>query len=473
VNQDIETEKTFLGTLISEPQYILETNRYVQPEYFYRDPHKTIYSTLLRMAEAKRHIDIVTVAAELNGKIHDHSATLSDLLAEAGSHHGIIAYAEHIALLWRKRRFVELCGELSHVASNGSSPEKLDPLWKEAEAISRKGLCGIAQPLDLADIDKIMSVETVPFICEPFLAQDDVTIFGAMYGTGKSWTAYHLCFSICNGTPFMGHFPVTPAKSGPCIYFDFENPSADISRIIRNLTGGTRPPGFYLVHMPTFKIDTPDGLLTLQRYVDEIQPIAIVLDSLSKTHTKLETRPEQIGPVMYGLQCFARQNHIGILVLHHYGKETIVSKTPESRLRGSTAIGDNADAVFSLQTTKERTIVMGHEKSRHGKRTPPFEFAIEDTDGTPKTVLEIKTLEITAAATDRAKEIRSYIAASGAPKTKPMLYDEFVTKRQWNERTFRRAMRAALDKYLLVQRKDEKKVTWVELPPETEGGHAA
>lgn len=455
---DVVLERALLGAILLYPESLKDTAKGVRAEHFYLDVHKSVFSAIEKLKNENKHIDVVTVGSELVGKIPDHVHILKEIAASSGSERGIYQYSERLALLYRKRHFTSICTRLAHVAGNGSDASEISALWSEAEVLAKAGLSSTPSPVETTDISKLLSLPAEPpWICKPFIAQDDVTIFGAMYGTGKSWTAYGLALSVCSSHPFMDIFEIQ--LSGPSIYFDFENPPTDLARILRQLPQSSVPSSFHLVHMPKFKIDTPDGIATLQRYIDEIQPALIVIDSLSKVHTKIESRPEQIGPVMYSLQCLARENHCSILILHHYGKITEFSRTPESRLRGTTAIGDNADAIFSLQTTKERTIRMGHEKARHGKKIEAFEYAIED-DLNGKTRLVVKEMEVTSAAVDRAKEVRDWVALQGEPTTKSMLYDEFVSNRGWSESTLKRAVKAAEERFLLDKSKKNNMVQY-------------
>ena len=63
--QDIELEETILGTLLIQPNAILEAMTIIQPDYFYSYENQTIYKAILVLGRQFMPVDIITVSREL------------------------------------------------------------------------------------------------------------------------------------------------------------------------------------------------------------------------------------------------------------------------------------------------------------------------------------------------------------------------------------------------------------------------
>ncbi|WP_321517160.1 DnaB-like helicase C-terminal domain-containing protein [uncultured Bacteroides sp.] len=62
---DCDTEEVVLGAAMLESKAMPEVVQYLRPEMFYYDNHRIIFSALMRMYNARRNIDLITVADEL------------------------------------------------------------------------------------------------------------------------------------------------------------------------------------------------------------------------------------------------------------------------------------------------------------------------------------------------------------------------------------------------------------------------
>jgi hypothetical protein len=61
-----------------------------------------------------------------------------------------------------------------------------------------------------------------PFVLEPFIAASGVSVLYGEGGTGKSLLALGMAVAVAADLPIFGHYPV---KSGPVLYFDYEDDS--------------------------------------------------------------------------------------------------------------------------------------------------------------------------------------------------------------------------------------------------------
>jgi replicative DNA helicase len=63
--QNIEAEKSLLGSILLDKEAIVKIADFLRPEDFYRPNHKEVYQAMLSLYESKNPIDIVTLSNEL------------------------------------------------------------------------------------------------------------------------------------------------------------------------------------------------------------------------------------------------------------------------------------------------------------------------------------------------------------------------------------------------------------------------
>src|SRR5260370_4928959 len=63
--QNIEAECGVLGSIIIDPEAIVQVSDFLHPDDFYRDAHRTIYEVILQLYEEHEPADFITICAEL------------------------------------------------------------------------------------------------------------------------------------------------------------------------------------------------------------------------------------------------------------------------------------------------------------------------------------------------------------------------------------------------------------------------
>src|SRR2546429_8045526 len=63
--QNIEAECGVLGSIIIDPEAIVQVADFLQPDDFYRDAHRTIYEVILQLYEQREAADFITICDEL------------------------------------------------------------------------------------------------------------------------------------------------------------------------------------------------------------------------------------------------------------------------------------------------------------------------------------------------------------------------------------------------------------------------
>src|SRR6266516_884626 len=63
--QNIEAECGVLGSIIIDPEAIVQVAEFLFPDDFYRDAHRTIYEVILQLYEQREPADFITICDEL------------------------------------------------------------------------------------------------------------------------------------------------------------------------------------------------------------------------------------------------------------------------------------------------------------------------------------------------------------------------------------------------------------------------
>jgi len=63
--QNIEAECGVLGSIIIDPEAIVQVSDFLHPDDFYRDAHHTIYEVILQLYEEHEPADFITICDEL------------------------------------------------------------------------------------------------------------------------------------------------------------------------------------------------------------------------------------------------------------------------------------------------------------------------------------------------------------------------------------------------------------------------
>src|SRR6266704_2798466 len=92
--QNIEAECGVLGSIIIDPEAIVQVADFLYSEDFYRDAHRTIYEVILQLYEQREPADFITIGnVEHYGRIVERTAILRRLIHAAGQI-AAIAYEE-------------------------------------------------------------------------------------------------------------------------------------------------------------------------------------------------------------------------------------------------------------------------------------------------------------------------------------------------------------------------------------------
>jgi archaellum biogenesis ATPase FlaH len=182
----------------------------------------------------------------------------------------------------------------------------------------------------------------IPWRVHDIVADGTLTIVSGESGTGKSWLAQALCSGVANGRATAGLL----CSKGIALYVDGEM-GAEMFIDQRLRPTGASSSEFELIDAMGLDISTPGDVAWLRTQIEEIGANLVVIDSLRRlAPSKAENDSDDMAPTISALAKLARDTHAAILLVHHKGDG-------EKFWRGSTAIRDQADALFGLMRDDE------------------------------------------------------------------------------------------------------------------------
>lgn len=135
--QNLEAEQAVLGALMLEPEVGSSVFEILQPEDFYRDNHRLIFSALRDLFERGDPVDLVSVAEALRqaGRLEQVGgiATVSEIARSVPSAVNVDFYAQLVAEKSMLRQLIRVAGR---IAEKGYEPgEEAATLLAEAEKL--------------------------------------------------------------------------------------------------------------------------------------------------------------------------------------------------------------------------------------------------------------------------------------------------------------------------------------------------
>lgn len=124
-----QAERALIGAVLINSDALHDARSIVKSEDFYNKAQGALFGMMLRMSDAHKEIDFVTVAEELAtlGKLSDvgGEAGLAALINEVPSTVYAATYAEQIAQAAERRRALRMATALAQMAQRGAEPAEM------------------------------------------------------------------------------------------------------------------------------------------------------------------------------------------------------------------------------------------------------------------------------------------------------------------------------------------------------------
>jgi replicative DNA helicase len=413
--QDIEAEKSVLGSLMLDKNAIVNVADFLLPSDFYENKHQKIYSTIIELWSKGEPVDILTVSHELKAKKELSSVGGIEYLTELADSVPTSAHLEHYAKIVKEQRvrrdLIAAASEISEKAFNDknfedlietveqkifgisqkSRPQKFTLLKEELPAAyerfeklhrgEKNVLRGI--PTFFTELDKILSG----------LQPSDLIIVGARPSYGK--TAFVLDIArqaAVKGGKSVGIFSIEMSKEQIIDRIIASQAQIPLWRLrtgkLENETEFAQVQEALneLSNAKIFIEDTPSPTILQMRSMARRLQIEhgidlLIIDYLQliQPRTSSDSMVQQVTEISRGLKALARELNVPVVAVSQLSRD--VDKRPEkiprlSDLRESGSLEQDADVVlfiyrkdkniYSLDTEEDNIVEIIIAKHRNG-----------------------------------------------------------------------------------------------------------
>src|SRR5579883_2586596 len=141
--QNVEAEAGVLGSLLIDPEALVQVGEFLRPDDFYRDAHRIIYEAVLDLYEAGDPTDLITLTDELarRGQLDEiggigYVSSLANQVPTSGNVEYYARIVERTAIL---RRLIHAAGQIAAIAyEEGDADVALDKAEQLIFEISQK-----------------------------------------------------------------------------------------------------------------------------------------------------------------------------------------------------------------------------------------------------------------------------------------------------------------------------------------------
>ncbi|HKS69007.1 MAG TPA: replicative DNA helicase, partial [Ktedonobacterales bacterium] len=153
--QNVEAEAGVLGSLLIDPEAIVQIADFLRPDDFYNEAHRTIYQAALELFESHEPADLITLCDELGrrGKLDEVGGTsyVSSLANQVPTSRNVKHYAQIVERTAILRRLINAAGQIAGVAY--SEPDA-DAALEQAE----KFIYEVGQRAIRSDFDSLGAI---------------------------------------------------------------------------------------------------------------------------------------------------------------------------------------------------------------------------------------------------------------------------------------------------------------------------
>jgi len=118
--QNIEAECGVLGSIIIDPEAIVQVADFLQPDDFYRDAHRTIYEVIIHLYEQREAADFITICDELerSGKLETvgGASYITSLINQVPTSGNAEYYGHIVERNSILRRLIHAAGQIAAIA---------------------------------------------------------------------------------------------------------------------------------------------------------------------------------------------------------------------------------------------------------------------------------------------------------------------------------------------------------------------
>ena len=125
--QNIEAESGVLGSIIIDPEAIVQVSDFLHADDFYRDAHRTIYEVILQLYEEHEPADFITICDELERRSQleevGGASYITSLINQVPTSGNVEYYGRIVERASILRRLIHAAGQIAAIAYESSDAE--------------------------------------------------------------------------------------------------------------------------------------------------------------------------------------------------------------------------------------------------------------------------------------------------------------------------------------------------------------
>lgn len=389
-----EVEESLIGSVLLNQEVLTDSELLaIESGDFYIHRNGEIWDVASTMFKDGKHIDYVTVAAELSqrGKLDEVGghAYLSLLASRVPTSLGAPQYARTVMDFSTRRKLIQFAHETVKFAYNADTNMTSPAMWSRTEAILDNLMRGITLPQrEQFTAEELVSLPVENeqnWLLQGVLVANGLNLLVGEPGAGKTWEALDASIAISTTGSAWGR----QSQPGGVLYFGADNMRDDLVRRMNRLcrARGIRPPSdAFILDLSPLDLSDPSDVLMLEREIREHRPRLVVLDAMARYLGDLdENSNADIGRLMAELRRISNDSEVAFLLIHHLRKvsTSLSAERLGDRIRGASDILAAVDS--ALVMTKKgngpsmaRNLV--HVKCRGSSEVEPISMSIEDTE---------------------------------------------------------------------------------------------
>ena len=242
--------------------------------------------------------------------------------------------------------------------------------------------------LSIVTLDELRTEPRAPWLVKDVIRQQSTVLLHGKTGTYKTFLVLDLFASLVVGRPWLGR---EVKRQGLVLYVAAEGVETITERLDAwsTETGLTVPSELFRVMTAPARLHDPEHVLQLLAWVDRHQPIAVAIDTLSKS-MGAGTDENSNSDMTVALTVADQIKALGVTVvlIHHPGHEH------QKRPRGGSALEIGVDTSILVERTSELFGTLTCAKQKRSKHFDPIGFRLEEqqvagTGEDPETTLVV------------------------------------------------------------------------------------
>jgi hypothetical protein len=357
IPQSLDAEKAVLSSILINPKYSLAlAASVIDVPHFVHPSHALIFSTLFRLWNHNKPVDLVTLTTELlERKCLDNAGgagALAELQTFVPTASNIEYYLDILKEKYAARRLLEIS---SLIKDEASAPKAdlaglLDSVTKQLKTIQAGSKAGALPPLD--DMSSLIgdSLPKPPTeLVEGILHRGSKLIIGGTSKGRKTFSLMDLGISVATGTKWWGCQTI----QGKVCYINFEIQKPFFAKRFEDICkkkGATPSPGMFMCWTLRGLVDGIEKMADdiIKRLLEE-NYVLIIFDPIYKAlGNRDENKAGDVASMLNELEAIAVKTGAAIAFGAHYSKGNQAAKDSMDRIGGSGVFARDPDAILTM-----------------------------------------------------------------------------------------------------------------------------